>query len=114
MKYLSGQKISNMSTSLIVRGNGASKHKSLKFVVLFLYFLDKDNDRRQVYVSLIYKIYLVNILQVNILIQNNILSLKSFVIDIKNKRALIESCGVTIPINTKSYGQFFLERLLVG
>lgn len=102
-RHLLSQKISTISISLKIREIRASKYKykSAKFVVLSLYFLGKDNIQRLVYVSIGYKIHLLKELRVNLLIDNNILSPKSFIIDIGRKNTLIQGYMVTIPINTK-------------
>lgn len=56
-KYQPGQKISIMSTFLKFKSLRASKYKSAEFAMLFLYFLNRDNDRQQVYTLLKYEIH---------------------------------------------------------
>lgn len=90
-----------MSTLLKIKGIKASKHKSEKFAILLLYFPEKNNARQLVHTSLTCEIYLIKGLKRNLFISNNIMSPKSFVIDVKEKNALIQTCGVTVPINTK-------------
>lgn len=113
LSYLLHQKISTISTLLNVRGIGTSKHKSAQFAALLLYFLGEDQAGQQVYTSIKWKLYLVNSLRANILVGNDILSLEGFVININKNRALIESCGVTIPINIKQCGEFLRRKFLV-
>lgn len=103
-KNLPTQKISTISTPLKVRGIGASKHKSGEFTALCLYFPEKNNAGQLVYASLTCEIHLVEDLRANLLIGNNIMSLKGFVIDVKGKKALIGSCKVTIPIDARQRG----------
>lgn len=95
------QKVNTMSTLLKIRGISASKHKSGEFATLFLYFPEKNNAGQQVYASLTYEIYLVKGLRANLLIRNNIMSLKGFIIDIKKRSVFIESCEVTVPIDVR-------------
>lgn len=89
-----------MSTFLKVNIIEASKHKSGKFVALSIYFSSENNAKQLVYVSLTYEIHLVKSLKANLLIRNNIIFLKGFVIDVKEFSALIKSCKMIIPINT--------------
>lgn len=103
-----------MSTSLKVRGIGASKHESVEFAALSLYFPGKDSTGRLVYASIRCEIHLVKGLRVNLLIGNDILSPEGFIIDIGRKSALIRSCAVTISINTKQRGQFLSRKLLAS
>lgn len=101
LKHLPHQKISTMSTSLKVRGIGASKHESAEFAALSLYFPGKNDAGQLVYAALNCEIHLVKGLQANLLIGNDILSPEGVVIDISRKSALIRSCVVTISINAK-------------
>lgn len=103
-----------MSTSLKVRGIGASKHKFAEFTTLSLYFSGKSDSGQLVYGTLNCKIHLVEGLWVNLLIGNNILLPAGVVVNISKKSALIGSCGVTISVKTKQRGQFLTKKLLVG
>lgn len=101
LKHLPGQKINTISTFLKVREIKTFKHKFVEFIALSLYFPGRDNAKQLVYILFKCEIYLGNRFQVNLLIKNNILSPKGFVINIKKKKVLIETCGVTIAINAK-------------
>lgn len=114
LKYLLTQKINIMSTLLKVRRIEASKYKSRKFTALSLYFSGKNNVGQLVYTSLTYKIHLVKDLRANLLISNDIISSKIFVIDVKGRSAFIGSCGVTVAIDAKQRGQFLTRKLLVS
>ncbi len=113
-KRLSIQKINTMSTLLRVREIRSFKHKSGEYAALFLYFLGKDNAGQQVYASLTCEIHLVEDRRANLLIGNNIMSPENFIIDVKRKSVFIESCGVTVPIDTKQRGQFLTKKLFVS
>ena len=109
-----GQKISRMFMSLKVGKIEASKHKSAQLAALFLYFPSKNFAEKQVYTLIKCKMHIVNFFQANILIKNNILLLKKFVINIKNKCALLKNCGVTILINGKQCGNFLTKKLFAS
>lgn len=101
-----------MSTSFKVRKINASKHESVEFAALSLYFPGRNNAGEVVYASFEYEIYLIEGFQANLLIGNDILSPKNIIIDIGKKTALIKSCGVTIKMNAKQQGQFLARKLL--
>ena len=103
-----------MSTSLKVRGIGASKHKSGEFAAFSLYFPGKNNIGQLVYASLTCEIHLVEDLRANLLIGNDIMSPEGFIINVKGKKALIDSCEVTIPIDVRQHGQFLAKKLLTN
>lgn len=114
LKRLSNQKINIMSSSLKVRGIRASKYESSEFVALALYFPGKNGVGDLVYATLQYKIHLVESLHANLLIGNNIMSLKAMVINLGKKTVLIDACRVTIDINAKQWGQFLARKLLTS
>ena len=114
LSHLPHQKISTMSTLTNIRGIGTSKHESAQFAALSLYFPGEDQAGQQVYASIRCELHLVDGLRANILVGNNILSPEGFAININKNRALIRSCGVTIPINAKQRGQFFRRKLLAS
>lgn len=101
LRYFPKQKISTMSTLLKVRGIRASRHESKEFVALSLYFLGKNSARKLVYALLRYKIHLVKGLRANLLIKNDIILPKNFVINIEKKTILIKSCGVIVFISVR-------------
>lgn len=103
-----------MSTSQKIREIEASKHKSREFAALLFYFSRRNNVGQLVYASLTFEIHLVENVRANLLIGNNIMSLKGFVIDIRGKNALIGSCGVTVPIDTRQRGHFLTRKLLAS
>lgn len=90
-----------MSTLLKVNRIKASKHKSGKFIALSIYFSSKNNAKQLVYASLTYEIYLIKSLRANLLIGNNIIFPKGFVIDVKEFSVLIKSCKMISSINAR-------------
>lgn len=103
-----------MSTPLKLGGIRVSRHKSEKFAALFLYFLGTNGAGKLVYALLRYEIHLVEGLRANLLIGNDIMLPKNFVINIEKKIMLIGSCGVTVPISARQRGQFFTKKLLAS
>ncbi len=93
-----------MSTPLKVRGIGASKHESLEFAALSLYFSGRNGGGDLVYAALQCEIHLVEGLHANLLIGNDIMSPEGMIIDLGKKTALIGACGVTIDVNAKQRG----------
>lgn len=100
-----------MSTPLKIKGIRASKHKSAQFAELSLFLLKENNKGQKVYTFIKCKLNFVNSLKVNILIDNNILASKSFVLNVGLCYALVQTCGVKITIKAKHRGQFLKNRL---
>ena len=90
-----------MSISLKVRGIKALNYQSAQFAKLFLFLLEENNKKQKVYAFIRYELHLVDGLKANILIGNNIIISKSFVLNIRLSQALMESCGVKITIKAK-------------
>lgn len=101
MRYLPKQKISTISTPLKVRKIKVSRYKFKEFVALFLNFSEIDSIGKLVYILLRYKIHLIKGQRANLLIGNNIILSKNFVIDIKKRTILIGSYAVIVPISIK-------------
>ena len=111
LRQLPHQKIKEMSTPLKVKGIWTSKHKSAQFAEVSFFFPGDSNKRQRVYTSIRCKLHLVKGLRTNILIGNNILALKSFVLNVSLGHALVGSCGVKITIKARQKGQFLKKRL---
>ena len=90
-----------MSTSLKVKGIGALRHEFAQFAELSFFFLGEDNEREMVYASIKYELYMVKSLRANILIGNNILTPKGFVLNIGLSHAMVGSCGNKITIRAR-------------
>lgn len=78
----------------------------------FLFFLGRSNKKQKIYASIRCKLYLIKCLRANILIDNNIFALKSFVLNIRLGHALIRSCRVKITVRAKQKNQFLKKKLL--
>lgn len=77
-------KISAIPVLLKVRNIGASKHKSREFALTTFYIPGFNYDQRKVYIYIKCKLYLIEGLKANMLIGNNILYTKSFLINLLN------------------------------
>lgn len=103
-----------MSTPLKVRDIGASKHESLEFAALSLYFPGKNAVGNLVYAALRCEIHLVEGLRANLLVSNDIMSPEAMVIDLGKKTAVMGACGVSIDVNARQRGQFLARKLLTN
>lgn len=103
-----------MFTSLKVRGIRLSKHKSGEFPAVSLYFSGRNKVGQLVYTSLTCEIHLIKDLRANLSIGYDIISPKGFVIAVKERSALIRSCGVTISVDARQRGQFLTRKLLAS
>lgn len=99
----SSQKISIMQLSLKVRSISAFKFKFDKFALIVLYILGFYQKNSEVYTSIKYKLYLVENLKTNMLIDNNVFDSKSFLINFTNASAYILEYRINIEITTRSY-----------
>lgn len=88
------------------------KQKSTQFAELSLFLPRENNERQKVYASIRCELHLVDGLRANILIGNNILVPKSFVLNVGLGHTLVGSCRVKIAIKAKQRGQFLMKRLL--
>lgn len=95
------QKIKEMSTPLKIRGIRSSKYKSAQFEEVFLFLLGENMENRQVYTLFKYKLHLIEGLQVNILVGDNIFTLKGFILNFRISHVIVRSCEVIISIKTK-------------
>ena len=101
-----------MSTPSKVRKIKASKYKSREFAALLLYLPEKNNAGQLIYASLTCKIHLIKDLGAILLIENDIISLKSLVIVVKETNVVIGSCEVIVPIDVKNKKQFLTRKIL--
>ena len=112
LRHVSRQKVSRMSTPLKVRRIGVLRHKSEEYIARFLYFLEIDSIGKPVYILLRCEIHLVEGLRANLSIENDIISLENFIIDIEKKTMLIGSCGIIVSISVRQRKQFLIRKLL--
>lgn len=103
-----------MPILLKVRDISTFKYKSEKFMHTVFYISDFSYNGTKVYICIKSKLYLVEALKTNILIGNNILYMKSFLINLLSIFAHIQSCNIDIIINTKQYTQYLKHRVLAN
>lgn len=96
-----------------VRRIGALKHKSVKFEELSFILLGENNKGQEVYVSFKAKLYLVEDFRANILIKNDILAPKDFILNVRLGHTVVGSCKVKITIRVRQKSQFLRKKLLV-
>lgn len=86
---------------LKIRGISAMKHESKKFILIILYFLSLKQWGKEIHTYIRYKVYLVDGLKVNMLINNNLLGIKGFFINFGIFLSYIESCNIDAYISIK-------------
>lgn len=114
MKKNSRQKISIMLVLLKVKSIGIFKYKLGKFALIVLYILGFGHDGTKIYMYIKCKLYLVKGLKANILIDNDILYIKGFLINFLSAFTLIQGCNIDIIINAKYHLQYLKQRVLAN
>lgn len=76
------------------------------------FFPRMDNNGKPVLAEIRSEVYLVEGLKAKILVGNNILVSKGFILDLLNKEATISSCNIKIQISMKPRGRFILKKVL--
>ena len=94
--------IKTMTISIFVRELSTTKHIIDKYVILFMYFESVNDSDKSAKAIIIREVHLIKDFKAHLLIENDVL--KSKMIDISNSTnsIYIESCNITISINTKS------------
>lgn len=103
-----------MPVCLKIRGIGALKHKSKNFAFTTIYILGIDDKSREIYVAISCKVYLIDGLKENMLVDNDVLYIESFVINLFTSSALIHSSDVNIKINARQYSKFLRHKALAS
>ena len=94
--------IRTMITSITVRELNTTKHSIDKYVIVFMYFSEKDNHDELVRAKITRKIHFVNNLKANMLIENDVLRSEKFDIFTFTSTVYIESCEIIISIFIKN------------
>lgn len=103
---------------LKVKGIGSLRHELDEFVSIFLYFLDINLTNYLAYIYIYKELQIVEGLKENLLVSNDILTLKKVIIGLTTKFAIISSCQIAIFITArlKSYPiqrKTLINRLLL-
>lgn len=94
-------RIMKMTTLLKVRGIGASKHKTDKYMLELFYLFIKNNNKKWFMVCICQKLHIVKNLRINFLIKNNIIDAKSIKINIGNKKTYIPGYKTIVLVTAK-------------
>ena len=94
--------IKTMIISITVRELNTNKHFTDKYVIVFMYFFEKDKNDTTVKAKIIRKVHLINDLKTNMLLKNDVLNSKKFDIFTSTSSAYIESCEIIISIFIKN------------
>jgi len=78
------------------------KHLSNKYVIVFIYFSNKDKNENFVIAKITREVYLVENLKINILIKNNLIDFEKIVINIIDKLIFINNCNVIVFLKVKT------------
>lgn len=103
-----------MPIYLKIRDIGASKHKSEDFALTTIYIPSIDKKSHEVYASINCKLHLVDRLKANMLVDNDMLCIEEFTINLAISSALIRSCVVKININVRQHSEFLRHRALAS
>ena len=98
--------IKTMISFITVRDLNVNRHSTNKYVILSMYFSDKNKDENFVKILIIREIHLIDDLKANIFIENDVLNSKKFDIFISTSSVYIENCDVTISIFVKNRSIF--------
>ena len=90
-----------MPVPLKVKDINASKHKLRDFALTPIYIRDISKKCHIVYTSISCELHLVDRLKANMLMNNNMLCIKSFAINLFTSSTLIHSYGMKIDINAR-------------
>ena len=94
--------VKTMITSITVRELDTMKHSIDKYVIVSMYFPEKDKHDEIFRAKIIRKIHFVNNLKANMLIKNDVLRSKKFDIFTSTSTVYIENCKVIISISIKN------------
>ena len=109
-KQKSNLVVRKMITFIIIRSLNTIQHKILKYVVLLCYIFEIDKNGKSVTTFIEKEFHLIKNLKVNMLINNNIIILKSIVIDTQKQQTNIRSCNVIASLKIKFKAVYALQR----
>ena len=102
LSLLSNIRIKKMQTSLRVKDIKSFTHEFVEYVCISVYFSDLTKNDFSALTFIARKIHLINDLKVKMLIENDLLNSKDFIIDIEKKSTTIESCEINISLKIQS------------
>ena len=109
---LTDLQIQTMTTSLKVRDINFITHEINEFVMISIYFLDTNKFEKSALANITRKIHLIDDLKINMLIENDILELESFIIDVSKKTTTINNCEIIIDLFIRQRDLFVRRNIL--
>ena len=91
-----------MIISFFVRELNINRHFTFEYVIVFIYFVDKNTIDKKIKICFRREIHIVDDLKTNMLIENDIIDLKIFIINLNNKIVRINNCNVIVLIEIRS------------
>ena len=110
---LTDLQIQIMITSLKVRSIDSITHEISEFVMISIYFLDTNKFEKSALANIIREIHLIDGLKINMLIENDILELEGFIIDVSKRTTTVNSCEIIIELFIKQR-DFFVRRNILS
>lgn len=86
----------SINNPLYIRDISIKIYLLKNFIYILFYFFKIDNNSKSILVEIKNKIYLVEKLKVKMLIDNDILMSKDFILDLLNKKPIIFNCNTKI------------------
>lgn len=105
-------RIQKMITLFQIREMDFIIYETDEFVMILIYFLEKNKNEQSTLACIIQKIYLIDNFKVNMLIDNDIIKFENFVIDISKRTAIIESCEIITNLFIKQRKLFVKTNIL--
>lgn len=91
-----------MTTLVTIRDLEISKHQIDEYVIVSLYMIEKNKQENEIRTMFCREVHLVNDLKANILIDMNIMSFESIVVDSSTRIARIESCKIIVLVEIRT------------
>ena len=90
-----------------------SKYETFEYIIQNLYFSKLDDKDHKMLIYIRRELYIVDDLRTKMLIGNDILELKDFVINVINKKTRINNCKIEIKIFFRSRDEFVKRKIHV-
>ena len=110
---LSNVQIRKMQTSLRVKDIESFTHKFIEYVCISVYFSGFTKNDFSALTFIAREIHLINDLKAKMLIENDLLSSKDFIIDIEKKSTTIDSCEINIALEIQFKDSFVRKNIHV-
>ena len=109
---MSGLKIKKITSFILIREVGNKIVQTNKYIIIIIYVIDIISEIIRT-ASLIMKIYLVNNLKINILIDTNIIISQEIIVNLKERNYKFGKYqGLIVPINVVTRTQPHFKRII--